>query len=112
MLSEKYRLKKEKDFQRIFKKGKWFKEGFLFLKMVENNSSNSRFGFSVGKNFSKKAFLRNRAKRKLRELVKTRIKKIKKGVDVLMMVRSGLEKKSSSEIEENLDNLFRKADLL
>ena len=112
MLPKKNRLKKEKDFQRIFKKGKWFKDGFLFLKIAKSDSCNSRFGFSVSKSFSKKASLRNKTKRKLRELVKTRIKKIKKGVDVLIIVRPGLEKKSSSEIEKSLDDLFRRADLL
>lgn len=112
MLPKKNRLKKGKDFQKIFKEGKGFKEGFLFLKVAENGSENSRFGFSISKSFSKKSSLRNKIKRKLQELIRARTKKIKKGVDGLIVVYAGLEKNDFWEIEESLDNLFKKAGLL
>lgn len=112
MLPQKNRLKKGKDFQRVFKTGKGFREGFLFLKIAESGSENSRFGFSISKSFSKKSFLRNKMKRKLRELVRARIKKIKKRVDGLIVVYAGLEKNDLWEIEKNLNNLFKKAGLL
>jgi len=112
MLSKKNRLKKGADFKRVFKEGKGFKDGFLFLKIVKNNLGESRFGFVVGKRFSKKSFLRNKTKRKLQELVRIEINKIKKKIDGVIIVSPGLGIKNSREIEESLGRLFRKSGLL
>ena len=62
MLSQQNQLKKKKDFEKVFKKGKGFKEDFLVLIFKKNNLNQSRFGFIVSKNFSKKANLRNKIK--------------------------------------------------
>lgn len=79
MLSGDNRLKKKKDFEYVFKKGKGFKEDFLFVKLVKNNLKITRFGFVVGYKVSKKAVLRNKVKRRLRETVKAELPKIRKG---------------------------------
>lgn len=112
MLPRINRLKKGVDFERVFKEGKGFKDGFLFLKIVKNNLGESRFGFVVSKRFSKKSSLRNKTKRKLRELIRIKIDKIKKQIDGVIIVSPGLEIKNSREIEESLDRLFRKSGLL
>jgi len=112
MLSKPNRLKKKKDFERVFKEGKGFKESFLFLKVAPNNLEISRFGFVVGRNFSKKAVVRNRIKRKLRAAVRIRFKKIKKGIDGIIVAYPVLEKKEFQEIEEIISKLFKKAKIL
>ena len=45
MFSKEQRLKKKKDIDWVFKKGKSFKQGFLILKAAKNNLNTSRFGF-------------------------------------------------------------------
>jgi len=113
MLPEIHRLKRKKDFERVFKEGKGgFKEDFLILKIIKNDLKVSRFGFVVSKNFSKKATLRNKIKRRLRELVKTKLTKIKKGIDGVMIAQPGLEAKDFWEIEEIINKLFQKAKLI
>jgi len=109
MLPKINRLKKRADFSRVFREGRGFKEDFLFLKIVKNNLENSRFGFVVSKKFSNKAFLRNKIKRKLRELMRIKIKKIKKGLDGVIIISPGAE--DFSEIEGEIDNIFKKAGL-
>jgi len=111
MLPKKNRLKKKKDFERVFKTGKGHKEDFLFLKIVENNLKISRFGFVVSKKFSKKALIRNRIKRQLRELVKLKLSKIKKGIDGVILVIPDLRDKDFLELEEIINKLFKKAKL-
>ena len=112
MLPPKNRLKKKTDFKRIFKEGKGFKEDFLILKTKNNNLNYSRFGFIVGKNFSKKATLRNEIKRKLRELIRIRMPEIKKGMDTVLIVTPGLGNKDFWEIREILNKLLKKARLI
>jgi ribonuclease P protein component len=111
MLAKINRLTKKKDIERVFKKGKGFKEDFLILKTLNNNLNESRFGFIVSQKISKKANLRNKLRRRLRELVRTKLKRIKTGRDNLVIALPGLEKKDFWEIEESLNKLFLKAKL-
>ena len=112
MLAQKNRLRRKKDFERVLRKGKGLKEDFLILKMVKNNSSQNRFGFIVGTKISKKAVLRNKLKRRLRELVRGKIEKIKKGFDIILIAQSGLENRDFWELEEIFTKIFRRAKLL
>lgn len=112
VLQRRYRLIGKKDFQKVFKKGRGLKEDFLFLKMVKNNLTKKRFGFIVSGKISKKATLRNKIKRRLRELIRRKVEKIKEGVDVVLIALPGLEKKGFWQIGEILDNLLKKASVL
>lgn len=112
MLPKPNRLKKKKDFEKIFRKGKGFKEGFLFLKALTNNLKFSRFGIVVGKEVSRKATLRNKIKRQIREIVRAKLAKLKTGIDVILIALSGIETKDFLEIEKTIDKLFKKAKLL
>ncbi len=112
MLSKANRLGNKKDIERVFKKGKGFKEDFLILKIVKNNLDRTRFTFIVSKKISTKASLRNKIRRKLSELVRIKLKMIKKGTDNIIIASPGLEKKDFWEIEEIINQLFRKAKIL
>ncbi len=112
MLPKNSRLQKKKDIERVFKKGKGFKEGFLILKTVKNNSKESRFGFLVSQKVSKKAVVRNKTKRRLRNLVAEKLKLIKPGTDNLFIASPGTEEKSFLEIKKEIDSLFKKAKIL
>jgi len=112
MLTKTNRLRKEKDFEKLFKKGKSFKNGFLILKIVENDSKESRFGFIVSQKVSKTATLRNKVKRRLRDIIQQNVANIKKGTDVALIALPGLEKKSFLETKESLNVLLKKANLI
>ena len=73
MLPKQYRLQKDKDFKRVFLKGKFFGGRILSLKLIENSLELSRFGFIVGLKISKKATLRSQIKRKLRESIRAKL---------------------------------------
>lgn len=111
MLPRQNRLKK-KELEGVFKEGKGFKEDFIFLKITKNNLKVSRFGFVVSQKVSKKATLRNKIKRRLRAGVQTRLAKIKKGWDMVLVAVPGLETKNVWEIEEAINKLFKKANVL
>ena len=112
MLPKTNRLQKKKDIEKVFKKGKGLKENFLILKTLKNDSNKIRFGFVVSQKISKKANVRNKIKRRLRELVKIKLKTIKRGTDNLVITVPGIERKDFWEMEETINKLFKKADLL
>ncbi len=111
MLPKENRLKKKKDFETVFKQGKGFKQGFLYLKIIKNNLDTSRFGFVISKKFSKKAVIRNKAKRRLSEIIKIRLPGIKKGIDAIIVVMPGAEN-DFQKLEQIINKLFKKAKIL
>ncbi len=112
MLSKENRLKNKKDFEKVFKGGRGYEEDFLYLKFKENNLKSSRFGFIVSKKFSKKAVLRNQARRKLREIIRKNIPKIKKNIDAVVIARPGLEISDFQKLEEKISRLIKKARII
>jgi len=91
MLSGINRLKKKRDFERVFKQGRGLREGFLSLKFIKNGLEATRFGFVVGQKVSHKAVVRNRVKRRLRDLAKVKLGDIKKGLDVVVIAGKGAD---------------------
>lgn len=113
MLPKINRLKNKKDFEKIFKNGKRFKEEFLLLIMIKNNIKTTRFGIVVSQKVSKKATLRNKIKRWISEIIRLKIiKKIKKGFDILLIAVPEIEFKNFWEIEEVINKLFKKANII
>lgn len=112
MLVKTNRLQKKKDIEMVFRKGRAFKEDFLVLKTAKNNLNRIRFGFIVSQKISKKANVRNRVKRKLRELARIDLKKLEPGTDNLIIALPGLETKDFWEIGETMNKLFQKAGLV
>jgi len=109
MLSSRYRLQKKKDIDRVFRKGKSFREDSLVLKTTKNDLSFSRFGFVVSQKISKKASVRNKIKRRLREAVKLRIKQLGMETDNLFIALRGIEGRGFKSIDESVEALLKKA---
>lgn len=78
------RLRGSKDFARIFREGEKVRLQGLTVRWVPNNLPWSRVGTSVGRRFGN-AVRRNRAKRILKELYRTRKYLFPKGIDIVFM---------------------------
>ncbi len=111
MLPKKHRLKKKKEFERVFKEGKAAKKDFLFIKFIKNDLDATRFGFVVSKKISKKAVVRNKVKRRLREAAREMLSDIKPGYDVVVVAQKGIENLDFFQIKDNLKQLLKKIDL-
>lgn len=111
MFAKQYRLQKDKDFKLTFKKGKTFNNGFLFLKLRRNDLKVSRFGFVVSSKILKKATLRNKIKRRLRDIINKNLVNIKSGIDIVIGVKTEIISKDYQEIKKELESLLHKAGL-
>lgn len=112
MLAKTNRLKKERDFGKILRSGKKFREDFLLLRVSKNDIDKVRFGISVSKKVSKKATLRNKLKRRLASLLAIYLPRIRKGTDLLFITLPGMELKTFPEIKETIGELFKKSKVL
>lgn len=112
MLDKKFRLRKQKDFDRIFKEGVYFTDQYLLLKVMKNDLGLTRFGFVVSNKISPVAARRNRIKRVMRETARSYQNDIKEGYDCLFIAKKGLEEVESEDIRIGVDKLLRKSGLL
>jgi ribonuclease P protein component len=112
MLPYKNRLIKKGDFERVYKYGRFFYFGNIVLRVRENSLKNTRIGFSVGMQFSKKASERNKIKRRLRECFRSNIRKIKPGMDIAVAVKKSREELHWKKICEKIEKIIKKADLI
>ena len=113
MLPRKNRLIQKKDFEVISRTGTFFSFGEVFLKIRRNSSEETRIGFSIGIKFSPKAVERNRVKRQLREVFRKNIKKIEKGLDVMVSLKKSNKKEFSiNNLERDVLIVLKKAKLI
>lgn len=113
MLFSKNRLRKKNDFERVMrsKTSKSAATSFLKAKVFFSEEENTRIGFVVSKKVSKKAILRNKIKRRLREAARKMIPGLKPGFDVVVFTTPDIVRNDYSQIEKALAALFQKADL-
>jgi ribonuclease P protein component len=112
MLKKENRLTKKNEFDNVFKRSKASSGRFVFLKVLENDLGISRFGFIVSSKISKRAVIRNKIKRRLREIIQKNIINIEKGLDVVILARPNIINCDFGEIKEDTERLFKKLKIL
>ncbi|MEX2090959.1 MAG: ribonuclease P protein component [Candidatus Paceibacterota bacterium] len=106
-LNKKNRLKKKKDFEKVFSRGKSVKGNFLFVKYLENDFGYPRIAFVVSSKVSKKAVIRNRVRRLLSETSRMWLTNIRP-MDVVVIVNKNIIKTPKDKITEDLSVVFKK----
>jgi len=112
MLTKSHRLVDKRDFQRVYQKGRLLKARGLGLKCLSNHLKKTRMGVVVSLKISKKAVLRNKIKRQIKEILGSNLKKIKKGYDILIFTYPEITNFSFTEIRQELEGLLSKAGII
>lgn len=102
MLAKQNRLRKNRDFESIFKSGRSVKEKFFLLKFKKNNLRESRFAFVVSLKVSKKAVVRNKIRRRMSEVIRLNLDKIKTGYDFVFVSSPGIENQGFEDIKKSI----------
>lgn len=105
------RLRKTKEFDLVFKEGKSFYSDYFGLKIKENTLGVNRFGLIVSAKVSKKAVIRNRLKREIRNIIKNEKGALKVGFDCVLIFFSLILDKSYQDKEKLLKTAFKKVNL-
>ena len=112
MLKGKFRLKKRKDFENTYKKGKTISNNFFLIKITYNNLEFNRIGFVVSKKTANKIVTRNKIKRKIREIIRLMQDELKNGYDVIVIAKSGCLNQKYKDLKINLEKILKKGNLL
>jgi ribonuclease P protein component len=111
MLARKNRLTNRTDFSAVYSKGNYLTDGNITIKFLNSGNKTTRIGFSIGKNFSKKAVERNKIRRLLQEIIRLNLSFFKPGFDIIIMLKPGFEKNNFKEINAILKHIMQKANL-
>lgn len=112
-----YRLKKNKEFRFLYRRGKSYANDLLVLYVIKNKNNKDNQGNlynKVGISVSKKvgnSVVRSRSKRLIGESYRLNTGNIKEGYDFVFVARTKLKDKSYNEVTIAMINLFKKAGL-
>ncbi len=104
-------LKDNRDFSRIYKRGKSFVSPVLVTYVLKNKSDNLRFGITTGKKVGK-AVRRTRARRVIRAAYYQLYKDLKPGCDFVFVARSRTPFVKSQKVYDAMKSHMESAGVL
>ena len=99
-------LKKNKDFQLVYKCGKSYANKYLVMYIKENNTRKNRLGISVSKKVGN-SIVRHRLTRLIRVSYRLQEDRFRCGIDIVVIARIGAKGRTYKDIESALLHLGR-----
>jgi ribonuclease P protein component len=103
------RLRRRKDFDNVFRKGRSWNNELLVLRSVPNDLPHNRYGFITSKRLGK-AVVRNRVRRRLRETV--RVLPIAMSWDIVVSAKVAAAAADFQQLRGSVMDLLSRAGLL
>jgi len=103
-------LRGEKNFSKLYKKGKSVGSRFVVVFYKKNSLEYNRIAFLASKKVGN-AVVRNRARRLMKESVKA-LKPIKKeGYDIVFIARNTINEQKCADVKKSIEAAIRRTDL-
>lgn len=99
-------LKKNSDFQRVYRKGKSYANRYLVMYVLRQGTQENRIGISVSKKVGN-SVVRHHITRLIRESYRLNEKKFDRGLDMVVIARPGAKDRNFFEVESALLHLGR-----
>ena len=97
-------LKKNRDFQNVYKKGTSFANSYLVMYILENGLQENRIGISVSKTVGN-SVVRHHLTRLIRESYRLSEEHFRCGIDIVVIARTSAKGRNYHEIESALIHL-------
>ena len=97
-------LKKNKDFQVVYRKGKSYANKYLVMYVLQNGSDKNRLGISISKKVGN-SVVRHRLTRLIRENYRLQESRFQRGLDIVVICRASAKDKNYYEMESALIHL-------
>ncbi|NSW92033.1 MAG: ribonuclease P protein component [Firmicutes bacterium] len=104
-------LKNNREFLKVYKKGRFFAGKYMVLYALPNGLDINRLGVTASKKAGK-SVRRNKIKRLIRENYRMQEEMVKRGYDLVFVVRNSGNLPDFYEIKREMDFLFRRLKLV
>lgn len=104
-------VKKNKDFQIAYKNGTSHATGALVMYIIENGLDHNRIGISCSKKIGN-SVVRHTFARKMREIFRLNDSKVKKGLDIVIVIRFKANFCDYNQLESQYLNLLNRHHIL
>ena len=104
-------IKKNKDFQIAYKNGTSHATGALVMYIIENGLDYNRIGISCSKKIGN-SVVRHTFARKMREIFRLNDNKVKKGLDIVIVIRFKANFCDYNQLESQYLNLLNRHHIL
>jgi ribonuclease P protein component len=105
-------LKKESEFKKVAKNGRPFFASEMAIKILANNLEYNRYGIVVNTKVDKRAVVRNKIQRRIRDIIRLNSENFNNGFDVMILTKEEIKKLDYKEIKEKIEKLFKKSGIL
>ena len=110
-MQRKFRLTRSEDFKRVRRSGKSYAHPLVVLIVQKSDQPRLKIGIAAGRTVGT-AVYRNRAKRLLREAMRTLIPNIASNLDLILIARPGLASATLEDARQAVRNLLQRAQIL
>ncbi len=104
-------LVKNKDFQKVYRRGKYSATAFLVIYGLNNNTDITRIGITTSKKVGK-SVKRNRMRRLIKENIRVLYDQLAKGIDIVIVARKTENTANMEIIGKELRYLLHRLGLL
>lgn len=104
-------LRKNKDFNEIYKRGKSTGQKYVVVFSKKNDLSYNRVAFLASKKVGN-SVKRNKSKRLMRESYRVFEKKLETSYDIIIIARNTINNTEYLKVQKSLENAFKKLKLL
>lgn len=112
MLKRQYRLRKNRSFRYVYRRGRTAATALVSLAYVRTGPPDGLLiGFAVGKKVGK-SVVRNRVKRRMREACRSLLPRIRRGYWLVFSARTPAAEADFARIRADMANLLSRAKLL
>lgn len=110
-MEKKHRLRSNEDFKNVYHNGKNYWNRNIVLYVMKNQLDYTRVGFSVTKKIGN-SVVRNRVKRRMREICRLNFLNIKKGYDIIFIPKKNVVDIGYRELESAIIHILNIAHLM
>ena len=111
MLKKINRLKKRYQFSYVYKYGEHVSGNYTVLYYTSSKTKSLKVGFAVTKKIGH-AVVRNKIRRRLREVVKNQLPNLKQNYNIIVVAKDNITNAKFDELTAELKKLTKKAELV
>ena len=108
MLNKKNRIGNRTVIDKLFRKGKLYKNHLFVIKYERASGGPSQFAVSISKKIYKSAVKRNHLRRQIHEALRSGLSLLDKDFIALIITRSDCQKATFTELSQNINTFLKK----